>query len=328
MGQTSAPAQFNSYGLLWKQHDFIGQLIEHHYDNFGRETNKTYFAVGAITASYAVSYVYNQLNQLTNVTQFYGSAASQFYATLNPNGKGYVFGSLSARLMAALNRNPSFYGGATALLMLGMALAMIPPGRRRQWALVFVEAWHAHLASLAPARGEEIEGGVVSVSGQCLCCGASPDLSPQCWHYSSSQPGIDQLWSAHGQCVYPPNPSYQNTFITTFTYDVEGNVTQVNSPQGVVNYTYNLATARVTDTCTTNSETEYNYDQLGRLQSVTAVKRNGVMLMSPETTTYTYDAVGNRSLLSLPNGIVTIYHYDDLNRLTNVVHPARHNQSG
>lgn len=40
---------------------------DHRYDNFGRETNKYYFVVGADTPSYAVSYGYNQLDQVTNV---------------------------------------------------------------------------------------------------------------------------------------------------------------------------------------------------------------------------------------------------------------------
>jgi len=39
-------------------------------------------------------------------------------------------------------------------------------------------------------------------------------------------------------------------------------------------------------------------------------------------TAYTYDNVGNRSRVTLPNGVVTTYLYDSLNRLTNMTHQA------
>jgi len=59
--------------------------------------------------------------------------------------------------------------------------------------------------------------------------------------------------------IFPPNPSYQNVFVTNFTYDVEGNLSQVNSPEGVINYDYDLATGRLIHVCTQNSEVEYSY---------------------------------------------------------------------
>jgi RHS repeat-associated protein len=58
------------------------------------------------------------------------------------------------------------------------------------------------------------------------------------------------------------------------------------------------------------------------LKTVTALKRNGVILPAPEVTVYTYTAVGSRSTQTLPNGIVTTYLYDTLNRLTNLTHKA------
>src|ERR1051325_8567002 len=65
---------------------------------------------------------------------------------------------------------------------------------------------------------------------------------------------------------------------------------------------------------------EYTYDALGRLKTVHTTKRNGQAVN--ETTTYNYDAVGNRSSVQLPNGIVTTYQYDNVNRLTNLMHKA------
>ena len=40
-------------------------------------------------------------------------------------------------------------------------------------------------------------------------------------------------------------------------------------------YGYDLATSRHIRTCTANSEVAYGYDELGRLKTVTVLKRNG-----------------------------------------------------
>ena len=77
-----------------------------------------------------------------------------------------------------------------------------------------------------------------------------------------------------------------------------------------------------TRTWTANSDAYYAYDALGRLQAVTAVKRNGQLLNPAEVTTYTYTAVGNRASATLPNGIQTLYTYDQMNRLAGLQHVA------
>ncbi|PWU19131.1 MAG: hypothetical protein C5B50_07315, partial [Verrucomicrobia bacterium] len=135
-----------------------------------------------------------------------------------------------------------------------------------------------------------------------------------------TDPRLD-FWTLHAQsCALPSNSSTDSVRLTYFAYDFDGHLTQVNSPEGVINYGYDLATGQLTSTCTANSLTQYTYDELRRLKTVTALKRNGVAIN--ETTTYTYDKVGNRSTVALPNGVVTYYAYDTLNRLTNLTHQA------
>jgi len=45
-----------------------------------------------------------------------------------------------------------------------------------------------------------------------------------------------------------------------------------------------------------------------------------VPLGVPEVTAYSYDVVGNLDTVRLPNGVVSDYDYDDLNRLTRLRH--------
>jgi RHS repeat-associated protein len=137
----------------------------------------------------------------------------------------------------------------------------------------------------------------------------------------AGDPKLEILWTARTDCSPPPaNGSSDIIRLTYFSYDFDGHLTQANYPEGVINYEYDLATGRHTRTCTTNSEVAYGYDELGRLKTVQVLKRNGTNLSSPETTTNTYTAVGNRSTVTLPNGIITAYLYDSLNRLTNLTH--------
>ncbi len=102
--------------------------------------------------------------------------------------------------------------------------------------------------------------------------------------------------------------------VTTNAYDVEGNLTQVVSPEGTISYGYNSLNQH-TSTVTSSTQMSYGYDNWGRLTSVTANKLNGSSV-SALTTSYFYDADGNKIKETLPNGLTSTYSYDSLNRLT------------
>jgi len=56
--------------------------------------------------------------------------------------------------------------------------------------------------------------------------------------------------------------------VTTYGFDIDGRLTQVASPEGTVNYEYDPITNRKSKTFTANSETQFTYDELGRLKAV------------------------------------------------------------
>src|SRR6185437_4268605 len=112
----------------------------------------------------------------------------------------------------------------------------------------------------------------------------------------------DPAWDrAFAQCSPPAASNIADdaslTRITGYMYDFDGRLTQMNSPEGYINYGYDTATGRLLSTCTTNSYIGYTYDSLGRLKTVTASKRNGSTtdpttgLPLNEVTTYYYDNV-------------------------------------
>jgi RHS repeat-associated protein len=102
-------------------------------------------------------------------------------------------------------------------------------------------------------------------------------------------------------------------------YDVHGNLVRIRTPQGTINYQYDLATRQKIGESTTNTAISYAYNGFGELSTVTARQLNGQGLAQPLVTGYSYDTVGNLFTTQLPNGTTETRTYDSLNRLTSVV---------
>ena len=318
MGQTETN-QYNGKGQLWKRYDFKGQKTEFVYDKFGRVAAKFYFHAGAAYPSNAVCYQHNQLDQLWKIVERSGPDATTNACNGYASSVGLPFGGpgVPGGLMARVGRIPQqVAGGLLAMLLLIVAPLFIRRLIRQRVLTSILEAWRAQQGAVAadlrrprrqlplPAFGWRF----VTVIAIIALLG--------------SDPHFDALLTVRAACPMPLNASTATTRITEFSYDHDGRLAQVNSPEGVINYGYDLATGRHTSTCTTNSEMAYGYDELGRLKTVSVLKRNGAVVSPPEVTTYTYTAVGSRETLTLPNGVVSTYKYDSLNRLTNLTHKA------
>jgi len=107
---------------------------------------------------------------------------------------------------------------------------------------------------------------------------------------------------------------------TSYSFDLDGRTTQIVSPEGTLNYGYDPATGQHTRTWTTYSDIGYGYEELGRLETVSVSKRDGVTLGALEVTTYGYNAVGAVEHVTHGNGVTSDSAYDSLNRLQEVTH--------
>ena len=93
--------------------------------------------------------------------------------------------------------------------------------------------------------------------------------------------------------------TYPDTTSVDYVYDLVGKVLQVNDPTG----TYGLA-----------------YDNMGRLIGTTT--SYSFLTSRNFTTSYSYDAASNRTGFTDPEGGITGYTYDTLNRLTALAPPS------
>jgi len=104
------------------------------------------------------------------------------------------------------------------------------------------------------------------------------------------------------------------------SYDAEGKVQYIESPQGFVAYEYHDTTGRQKSVRTPkeNADTKvyYYYDSLGRLCEVNVAKRNNIP--ANESTYYSYNPVGSVGSVLYANGNLAEYTYDSLDRLTDL----------
>ena len=135
-----------------------------------------------------------------------------------------------------------------------------------------------------------------------------------------------------GRLVVTADPSSQVTSATwsgstlvlasplgneTFTYDATGGLTRVSGTlPGIGSVVFDRSGNRAATVDALGSETDYTYDALNRLTSVT----QPLVLVADGTevrprTTYAYDAAGNTVSVTDPLGHATFYAYDRADRL-------------
>jgi hypothetical protein len=87
-------------------------------------------------------------------------------------------------------------------------------------------------------------------------------------------------------------------------------VTEQDTPEGIIHHAFEPATGY--------TDIAYGHNTLGELTTTTVNKLNGQTLATPLVTSDTYDPAGNKATETLPNGVVTSWADDDLNRLVSM----------
>jgi YD repeat-containing protein len=105
---------------------------------------------------------------------------------------------------------------------------------------------------------------------------------------------------------------------TDYVYDKLGRQIATSDPLGnTTGYGYDVSGNRVVMTDANQIVTRYEYDTLDRLSAVIENYTGGAQTADRDVrTTYAYDPLGNRTVMTNARGYATTYEYDALNRLS------------
>ncbi|MEO0898676.1 MAG: DUF6531 domain-containing protein [Bacteroidota bacterium] len=106
---------------------------------------------------------------------------------------------------------------------------------------------------------------------------------------------------------------------TRFSYDRDGNITQVNEPGGrTTTYTYDKESRLIAVEDPSSNISSFDYDELGLLKS----SKDPLL----HETKYDYDVIGQLTKVILPNGDSSEYSYDLRGNLTSLIDPKGYQQ--
>jgi YD repeat-containing protein len=133
--------------------------------------------------------------------------------------------------------------------------------------------------------------------------------------FSAVLSGTARVWTytynERGQMLSVKGPRTDVNDVTTYAYDDKGNLSSVTNAAGHVttfsNYDADGKIGRITDP--NGLVTDFSYTARGWLASRT---------VGSESTTYTYDNVGQMTQVTMPDGATVSYTYDPAHRLTGI----------
>jgi YD repeat-containing protein len=158
------------------------------------------------------------------------------------------------------------------------------------------------------ASGNLLSKTVQATSDTTGAQGSSPTLigTARTWSYT---------YNTAGQILTVTGPRIDVADKTTYTYDSSGNLSTITNAVGQVttlsNYDANGRVGLITDA--NGATTALTYSPRGWLTGKTVTVGSAI-----EATSYSYDGVGQLTLVTLPDTSTISYTYDPAHRLTNI----------
>ncbi|WP_371502316.1 DUF6531 domain-containing protein [Kitasatospora sp. NBC_00374] len=321
----------------------LGEKTTFNYDTAGRVTSKTDprgNLAGATPAAYTTSYAYDAGGMLTKatdplagVTSYGYDADGQLTSAKDPLGSTitYTYDAAGNRTNikdAAGNTTASTFdqtGNLTSVTdPLGNRTAYNYDRNNRPTALVTARG---NAAGATPAAytwtyGYDANGNRTSVT--------DPTGAVTVTAYDEVNRPVtvtDPLGNVTATTYSPTNQVLTVTDPTTakatYGYDTLGRLTSVTDALGKATaYGYDAAGNRISQTTPLGSRTTWSFDTDERLTAVVDPRGNATgATPATYTTTFGYDAAGNRTTVKDPLGNTTTTAYDALNRPTSVSDP-------
>jgi len=304
VGKGSEKYGYDSYGRLSWSEDGAGNRVTYQYDNWDRVVQTKY--PGTDNAFSSASY--DDINLTVLTTDPEGNKSKDTFDILGRTVKQEAFNA-AGTLMSSVSMTHDYVGN-----------------------VVTSKDAKNNLTTMA----YDVLGRLVSVT--------DPNNATTKYSYTLAgqlkqieypdQNKVMKTYDQMGRLLTKSDPTGK---IETYVYDLNSNLTKVTDRKGQARtYGYNNRNL-LTSSVTSDETVTYGYDYAGRrlwMQDGTGKTQyvyepssgwlTKVTYPDSRTTQYQYDAQGNRTQLTDPFGIITVYKYDQRNRLE-AVGPAMNN---
>ena len=334
---------YNSFGEVLTSTDPLGNTTTNTYDANGNLLSVTAPAPNSSTAASVTQFSYNTLGELTQITDPNGNVTALTYTTVG----------LIATITDAQHHVTTYqydaHGNRTAVIdALSNQTSFAYDAGDRLITITYPD--HSTSSFTYDIRGRRTS--VTDQNGKTttyayddadrLTSVTDPASNTTQYVYDTENNPLS-ITDANGHTThFSFNPrgwvtqtAFPSSLAESYSYDAVGNLTSKTDRKGnTIQYVYDALYRLTQKTYPDSTNVEYAYDLAGKVQQVVdptgtygfAYDNMGRLIgtttqytflpLVTETNSYTYDAASNRMSLTAPDGSISTYGYDTLNRLS------------
>jgi RHS repeat-associated protein len=347
-GYATTSYTYNSFGEPLTVTDPLGNVTTNTYDTHGNLLTVTTPAPNGSTAASVTQFTYNSLGEMTQITDplsritklAYTSAGLIYTITdAQNNVTTYAYDSAGDRTSAidAMNNQTTFaYDSGSRLLTITY------PGNATT---TFTYDYRGRRTSVTDQNGKKTTYAYDDADRLTSVTDPNNHVTTYTYDTENNLLSIEDAsnnttsfgYDAYGRVIQTTFPS---THYEQYGYDAANNLTSKTDRNGqTIGYVYDDLYRMTQKNYPNSTNVEYVYDLVGKLQQVTdptgtygfAYDNMGrlvgtttqyTFVTGTYTNAYTYDANSNRASMTDPQGGVTSYVYDTLNRLSTLTPPT------
>jgi RHS repeat-associated protein len=347
-GYATTSYTYNSFGEPLTVTDPLGNVTTNTYDTHGNLLTVTTPAPNSNTAGSVTQFVYNSLGEMTQITDPRGRLTKIAYTSVGlistitdaqNNITTYAYDTEGDRTSVtdAMNNQTTFaYDSGSRLLTITY------PGNVTT---TFTYDYRGRRTSVTDQNGKKTTYAYDDADRLTSVTDPNNHLTTYTYDTENNLRSIEDAnnnttsfgYDAYGRVIQTTFPS---THYEQYGYDAANNLTSKTDRNGqTIGYVYDDLSRMTQKNYPNSTNVEYVYDLVGKLQQVTdptgtygfAYDNMGrlvgtttqyTFVTGTYTNAYTYDANSNRASMTDPQGGVTSYAYDTLNRLSTLTPPS------
>jgi RHS repeat-associated protein len=347
-GYATTSYTYNSFGEPLTVTDPLGNVTTNTYDAHGNLLTVTTPAPNGTTAGSVTQFAYNSLGELTQITDPLGrittlayTSAGLIHTITDPqsNVTTYAYDAEGDRTSVtdAMNNQTTFaYDSGDRLLTITY------PGNTTT---TFTYDYRGRRTSVTDQNGKKTSYAYDDADRLTSVTDPNNNVTTYTYDTENNLLSIEDAnnnttsfgYDAYGRVI---QTTFSSTHYEQYGYDAANNLTSKTDRNGqTIQYVYDDLYRLTQKNYPNSTSVEYVYDLVGKLQQVTdptgtygfAYDNMGrlvgtttqyTFVTGTYTNAYTYDANSNRASMTDPQGGVTSYVYDTLNRLSTLTPPT------